>query len=261
LYNDWDTSRREWSHIEEFNFEQMVLPLGKMLPAGGKAARAVFDAITDMAWTAEAVIEDASVAKIADGIRITFHADGMSVCEKNIERTCAALSDASALRVYLHDADTFCLEVSIPCVFAESDATPKVSALIVEDERDTPVDTPLPDWLLDAANAVKAERDALSFEDFTVNHEQMLKLADVCAAVKALAERMGAAPEFTKPNPPRNMHGGTHIVSRGTLSLDKDTLHALVEVIELSGSFSISSTDDGRIYLSFWVNDIYLAKE
>jgi len=222
-------------------------------------ARTIYDALTQMAWYGEAVVEEATGKRKADGLTIAFRTDGMSVCEENAEQTCAALTDASTLCVRPHDEGTFWFEVSVPCVFFESDSDQSVAK--VGDEFADQEDVPLPDWLTAALIAVKEEQDELRFEDFTPDYDQMIKLADVYTAVKKLASSTDAVFELTKPNPPHNLHGGVHLKVRGLISLDKDNLAALIEVIKTSRSLSVSNTEDGHIYLSFWVNNIYRVKE
>ena len=247
--------------IKEFDFDQLVLPLGKTLPAGRAAALAVFDALVDMAKYAEAAVEAVESRKEAGSLIIAFHADGMSACEENAEPACAALAGASALCIRPHDEDTFWVEVSIPCVFPESDAAGDQSVSVAWDKREAYEDAPPPDWLSDALKAVNEERGKLCFEDFTPNYDQMTKLAEVYAAVKSLAASTDAVFEFTKPDPPRNMHGGVHLKVRGFLHLEKENLAALISVIKTAGSLGVSSTEDGHVYLSFWVNSIYLPNE
>jgi len=247
--------------INEFDFDQVILPLGKTLPEGRAAALAVFDAMVDMAWRAEAAVMAVESRKEADSLTIALHADAMSVCEENVEQVCAALMTASALSARPHDESSFWVEVSVPHVFSESDSTMEQSFSVDRAEAPAGGDDPPPDWFTDALWMVNRDRGALRFEDFTPNTEQMAKLADMHAAVKALAESTGAAFEFTKPEPPRNLHGGVHLKARGSIRMEDENLAALIAVFKASKSFGVSNTDDGYVYLSFWVNNIYVEKE
>ena len=239
----------------------MIAPLGEMLPAGEATARAVYDALADMAWRGEAVVEEAGVIKEADGLTISFHVDAMSACEENTDQVCAALTDVSSMRVRPHDENTFWFEVSIPCVFPEGDSDIKLSISISEEKCKADDDVPMPDWLVDALRALKEESGALRFEDFLVNYGQMHKLADLYAAIKELSKYISASFEFTKPDPPQNLHGGVHMKVHGAINLDRAKLAALIAVLKTSRSLNVSSTDDGHIYLSFWVNNVYMPKE
>ena len=231
------------------------------MPAGETTARAIYDVLSSMAWYGETDLEEARGKRTADVLTIALRSDAMSVCEENTEQVCAALADVSALCIRAHDEDTFWFEVSIPCVFPEGDASERLSITIDESPRMIYVDEQLPDWLVDALKAVKEERDELRFEDFAPNYDQMTKLADVYAAVKMMSQSTGAAFEFTKPDPPHNMHGGVHLTVRGRFLLEEEKLAALISSIKTAGSLSVSSTEEGYVYLSFWVNNVYLDKK
>jgi len=239
----------------------MIAPLGEMLPAGEATARAVYDALADMAWRGEAVVEEAGIIKEADGLTISFHVDAMSACEENADQVCDALADVSSLRVRPHDEETFWFEVSIPCVFPEGDSEIKLSLSINDEKCKAYEDIPMPDWLADVLKAVKEERTALSIDDFQANYDQIRRLADLYGAIKELSKYISASFEFTKPNPPKNLHGGVHMKVHGAISLDKAKLAALITVLKTSRSLSVSNTDDGHVYLSFWVNNVYQPKE
>jgi len=235
--------------------------LGDLLPEGEITARAIYDALDKMAWFSEAVVVEASGKRKTDGLAIAFRSDGMSVCEENTEQTCAALTDASELCVRPHDEDTFWFEIYVPHVFPESDSPVEQSVSVEGDRLPAYEDATLPEWLTDAFKAIKEERDELRFEDFAPNYEHMTRFADVYAAVKMLAASTGAVFEFTKPEPPHNLHGGVHLKVHGSINLEKEMLDALIAVLKTSRSLSVSNTNDGHVYLSFWVNDIYRAKE
>ena len=235
--------------------------MGEMLPEGETTARAIYDALASMAWYGETDLEEARGKRTADMLTIALRSDAMSVCEENTEQVCAALADMSALCVRPHDKETFWFEVSIPRVFPEGDAPERLSISVDETPRKIYADEQLPDWLVAALKAVKEERDELRFEDFVPNYDQITKLADVYAAVKMLSNSTGAVFEFTKPDPPRNMHGGIHLTVRGRFHLEADNLAALISAIKTAGSLSVSSTEDGYVYLSFWVNNIYVDKK
>jgi len=245
----------------EIDFDQLILPLGATLPAGRAAACAVYDALADMAYRGEAAVEETEARREADELTICFHADAMSACQENAGQVCAALAEVSALCARPHDTDTFWFEVSIPGVFPESDSAIKQSVSVEGEARPALVDEPLPEWLSKALKGVSEENGALRFEDFSPNQEQMMKLAVVYTDVKALAENTGAMFEFTKPEPPHNLHGGVHLKAHGLIYMEKENLAALLALIKTAGSFSVSTTDDGYVYFSFWVNNIYLAKE
>jgi hypothetical protein len=247
--------------IQELSFEQVVAFLGEMLPAGEMTARTIYDALASMAWYGETDLEEARGKRNADVLTIALRSDAMSVCEDNAEPVCAALTDVSALCVYPHDEETFWFEVSIPCVFPEGDTSERLSITVDESQIKVYEDELLPDWLFAAMKAVKEERDDMRFEDFVPVYDRMTKLADVYAAVKMLSKSTGAVFDFTKPDPPRNMHGGVHLKVRGLFRLEKENLAALISVIKTAGALSVSSTDDAHVYLSFWVNNVYQEKK
>ena len=232
-----------------------------MLPLSETTARAIYEALLDMAWYGEAVVEEAKGTRKADTLTIALRADAMSAGEENTDQVCAALADASALCVRPHDEDTFWFKISIPDVFPAGDFLGEKAVVVDGEPRKVHADEPPPEWLADARKAMKEEIDALRFEDFTPNHDEIARLADVYAAVKTLAQRTDAVFEFTVPTPPHTMHGGAHLKVRGPFLLEKENLSALLAALKISRSLSVSSTEDGHIYLSFWVNNIYLAKE
>jgi len=232
-----------------------------MQPAGEAAARAIYDALAEMAWRGEAHVEQTVVKREANGLTVSFHSDAMSVCEENADQVCAALMNAAAMHIRLQNEESFWFEVTVPCVFLEGAPIIEQSASTGGDKREKAEDAPLPEWLTTVFQAVKDEREALYFEDFTPNYEQIGKLADIYAAVKELSTCMSATFEFTEPKPPHNLHGGVHLKVYGDIHMDKTHLDALLNVISMARSFGVSNTNDGHIYLSFWINNIYLAKE
>jgi len=238
----------------------VIFQLGKIAPEGKAAARAIYAALVDMAWRGEAIVEETGVNREAHTLTISLRVDAMSVCEENADQVHDALMNAAALQIRLHEEDTFWVEVSIPSVFFDTDSSGQLIS-VAGDKHEEGEDVILPEWLAEAFKAAKEERDALHFEDFLVNFDQIKRLADVYAAAKELAKCMNASFEFTKPDPPRNMHGGVHLKVNGDVIIDKESLASLLEILSIARSLSISSTDDGHIYISFWVNNLYLPKE
>jgi len=261
LYNNKEISKQqEGFGIDKLEFEQVISQLGEIAPEGNAAAQAIYAALVDMAWRGEAIVEETGVNREAHALTISLRVDAMSVCEENADQVHDALMTAAALQIRLHEEDTFWVEVSIPSVFSDTDSSGQL-VTIVGDKHEESEDVVLPEWLAKAFKAVKEDRDALRFEDLLVNFDQLKRLADVYATAKELAKCMNASFEFTKPDPPRNMHGGVHLKVDGDVILNKENLTSLLKILNIARSLSISSTDGGHIYISFWVNNLYLPKE
>jgi len=245
----------------EIDFDQLISPLGATLPAGRAAACAVYDALMDMAHRCDSAVEELVFRREAYDLTIALRTDEVGANEENIREVCAALEQASAIRVFGHDEETFWLEIKVPKVFETDtfDSAPTESAYIGEKRAPVDVDEPTPEWLVDAMREEKTDRGQLSREDFFVDHPQMNTLLDLYNAFKHVAAGIAAELAFTPPKLPLKEHGSCYVVTK-ELALRKEDVQALFPCIAQASSFGVNYCADGRVRIGVEISCIFVCR-
>ena len=185
-----------------------------------------------MAQRCDSAIEELAFRREAYDLTIALRTDEVGANEENIQEVCDALAQASAIRVFGHDEETFWVEIKVPGVF-ETDAFDSArteSSFTGEKRAPVDVDAQVPEWLVDAMREAKADKEQLTREDFLVAYPQMDKFLDLYNAFKSVAAGIEAEFVSAPPKLPMNEHGSCYIVAK-ELALQKADIETLFVIL------------------------------
>lgn len=223
-------------------------------------ALAVFDALTDMVQRCASDVEELALRRKAYDLIIAMRTDEFGANEENIQPVCAALQHASAIQIGGFDEETFWIEITIPGVFETDDFDVSNVEKTLAGQKYEPVPTEMPEWFLDAMQAVKEKQAQLSPEDFATDQQRMGALADIYGVFKRIASAINAELVFSPPKLPMNEHGSCNIVAR-KLVMSKSETGPLFSCIAKASSFGIDYCADNRVRLSAGISFVYNCRD